>query len=709
MKTRILSVIFLVGLLLSGGLCMTSCDNDEISTNQYVGGISLNVFGPSPVLRGGELRFLGSGMDRVAAVVFPGGSEVTEITVVSDTEIRVTVPQDAQPGQVVLKTPDGDITTKTELTYLEPVSIESFSPASVRPGDELTITGEYLNLMHAVVFTDEVTVLEENFIEHTRQTIRLIVPKEARSGRIAVSDTASVMPNIMYAEGELTVALPSVPEVVTKTDAKVGEEIEIVGQDLDQIKEIRMSNGETIGFECVEIENPGVQPAEAASRADEALASGKWFRLTFVIPEHASNGDVVMVTYSGVEITILVLQLALPEVTAGVSPFKPGADLTLLGTNLDAVVKVSLPGVDEAVEPSKASADTLVVTTPATATGGNLYLLTAGNDSIAVPVVTVKPAMGSFGEDPVQAGAEVTFTGTDLDLVAAVMFGSARAEVRDVQEGSLKVTVPTSVSAGNVDVTLEMINGETVKCERQLTVSEPEGCTIVNAESLSATAGGTLVVAVKNADLLTKVTLNGNDVTYAVEGDKLTVNIPANVSGPVTLNLISGEVEVYYSVNVEGSGETPEPTPDPEPGVDPTPDPDPTPEPEPDPEPGPGPSAEETLWEGSVSTGVWANGMQDLAWGNVEVWDGVKAGQVLTVYFNQEPVEDSYWQISLGQAGNSWNDLPGWGNAANGGNLEAGTQTSFSYTLTAEDVVALQEYGLVVKGRGIVITKVTVK
>ena len=36
---------------------MTSCDNDEISTNQYVGGISLNVFGPSPVLRGGELRF----------------------------------------------------------------------------------------------------------------------------------------------------------------------------------------------------------------------------------------------------------------------------------------------------------------------------------------------------------------------------------------------------------------------------------------------------------------------------------------------------------------------------------------------------------------------------------------------------------------------------------------------------------------------------
>ena len=120
---------------------MTSCDNDEISTNQYVGGINLNVFGPSPVLRGGELRFLGSGMDRVAAVVFPGGSEVTEISVVRDTDILVTVPQDAQPTQVVANTTDGDVTTKPELTYLEPVSIESFSPASLRPGDGRTITG----------------------------------------------------------------------------------------------------------------------------------------------------------------------------------------------------------------------------------------------------------------------------------------------------------------------------------------------------------------------------------------------------------------------------------------------------------------------------------------------------------------------------------------------------------------------------------------
>ncbi|MDE6270789.1 MAG: hypothetical protein K2M12_08075, partial [Muribaculaceae bacterium] len=44
---------------------VTSCsDDDKYNTEQYKGGVSLNVFGPSPVARGGELRFLGSGMDQ---------------------------------------------------------------------------------------------------------------------------------------------------------------------------------------------------------------------------------------------------------------------------------------------------------------------------------------------------------------------------------------------------------------------------------------------------------------------------------------------------------------------------------------------------------------------------------------------------------------------------------------------------------------------
>lgn len=90
-------------------------------------------------------------MNQVTAVVIPGCADITDINVISDREIRITVPQEAQPGLVTLRTPNGDITTRTELTFTEPISIENFTPATVLPGDELTIEGEYLNLIHEVI------------------------------------------------------------------------------------------------------------------------------------------------------------------------------------------------------------------------------------------------------------------------------------------------------------------------------------------------------------------------------------------------------------------------------------------------------------------------------------------------------------------------------------------------------------------------------
>ena len=151
-KTYKFPALWMMCLMLFSCLTFTACDNgDDEDTNQYKGGISLNVFGPSPVSRGGVLRFLGSGMDKVTAVAIPGCDDITDIEVVSDTEIRVTVPQTAQPGLVVLKTPKGDITTKTELTFTEPIALEAFAPAEVKPGSELTITGEYLNLIKEVI------------------------------------------------------------------------------------------------------------------------------------------------------------------------------------------------------------------------------------------------------------------------------------------------------------------------------------------------------------------------------------------------------------------------------------------------------------------------------------------------------------------------------------------------------------------------------
>jgi hypothetical protein len=165
-------------------------------------------------MRGGELRFIGSGMDQVTAVVIPGCGEITDIKVISENEIRVTVPQDAEPGLVTLKSPKGDITTLTKLTYEEPIELDAMTPNPVKPGKQLTLTGDYLNLIKSVIFTDGVAVDEDAFAQHDRKTIVLTVPAEAQTGQIILSDATSldeedgVIPNYIYSEDELAIVLP---------------------------------------------------------------------------------------------------------------------------------------------------------------------------------------------------------------------------------------------------------------------------------------------------------------------------------------------------------------------------------------------------------------------------------------------------------------------------------------------------------------------
>ena len=49
-------MLFAVGL---AGLSMAACSEDDLDTNQYRSGVSLNAWGANPLMRGGVLRFVG--------------------------------------------------------------------------------------------------------------------------------------------------------------------------------------------------------------------------------------------------------------------------------------------------------------------------------------------------------------------------------------------------------------------------------------------------------------------------------------------------------------------------------------------------------------------------------------------------------------------------------------------------------------------------
>lgn len=536
-KTYKFPALWMMCLMLFSCLTFTACDNgDDEDTNQYKGGISLNVFGPSPVSRGGVLRFLGSGMDKVTAVAIPGCDDITDIEVVSDTEIRVTVPQTAQPGLVVLKTPKGDITTKTELTFTEPIALEAFAPAEVKPGGELTITGEYLNLIKEVIFADEVTVPADEFVSQSRQEIKVIVPDSAQTGKFILSDGAEI-PNWIYSEGELEVTLPSVEAPLDLVDKKPGDVIRVSGENFDLVKKVQMPNGDEVEFTMT-----------ASSEGDE---------LTFTLPDNVSDREITVLPASDVKVVVATVVVATPSNVVAVPAvnLRGGDMITLKGTNMDLVTDVTFPGVEEAVGLESQNSTEIKVLMPAAAISGDLQLNTNSGKATAVSIATAKPENISYSAATVPAGEALTVKGVNMDVVSAVVFsGNVEVTVSDATATAISLTVPTTAETGAL--LLKMANGEFVEAP-SLTIEKPV-CAYLPALPDKLVRGRIVELEIVNADKLTNVLLNEASVQYINDAAKgvLMLNVPAELNGTYSLKLISSNGEIAYDVLVVANEET---------------------------------------------------------------------------------------------------------------------------------------------------------
>lgn len=646
---RKFSAIALMGLALAGSsVALSSCsdDDNEFCTEQYKGGISLNVWGPSPVVRGGELRFLGSGMDQVTGITLPGAGEITDITVVSDEEIRITVPQNAEPGYVTLHTPKGDITTITELTFTEPIVLETVAPMSVKPGDVITITGDYLNLIHEVIFADDVAVGEEDFTSHSRKEIKVAVPAEAQTGKIIISDANEDMPNWIYSEDELVVALPAVEQPLDLTDAKPGDVVTITGSDLNLVVDIQMSNGESIPFKLTD--------------------DGK---IVFTLPENAVDGAIVAIAASGVKVVIANIGMVEPSemVATPATELRGGDIVTIKGLNLDQVVSIVFPGVAEAVEPATVSNGELTVEFPAMAKSGAILLnLKSGKTNEEIELATAKPMNISYEPAPVPSGGELTVKGSNLDVaVAIVLGGGIEVAIENPAATEFKIMVPLSAQSGAP--TIKMANGEEVVApELEIALPTIAYITELPGEDVEIKAGTVFSVQIGNEGLLTGVKVNGADVQYILNGTTLFINLPGSCGRGTVVTLVSGEESLDYVFDV---------IPQTHVGI--------------------------TIWEGFFENGGWA-GMQDLAWGGFD-WSTIPAGAIITLYVTPTVAEGEWWCVSL-RHGQDWGNLPApipgqYDNPADG-------MVQFELTQEIKDDI-INNGGFVVSGTSYILTKIT--
>ncbi|MCI7001813.1 MAG: hypothetical protein MR898_05820 [Prevotella sp.] len=672
--------IFTLLVMALMGLSLAACSNDDLDTNQYQGGVSLNAFGPSPVMRGGQLRFIGSNLDQIREVRIPGVDAITTIEVVKagvPSEIRVTVPHDGpEVGNVVLvANNDQEITTKSTLTYTEGIVIKSITPSAM-PGDVIEIKGDedgYLNLIHSMAFADNVVVSEKDFLQHDRYTIKVKVPEDAKTGKLqfytadlTVGDAAKLDYQIVLSDDRLIVGTPTVAKVKGRNEvdaegtitAKAGETVTVTGDYMQLIKAVKVGGVEITEFTIAE--------------------DGK--SLSFVLPAEAPDGAIDLVCKSDVEVPAAMVETVKPsDCVAAPAPVKAGAALTISGKDMDLVTAVEFDNADAlSGEAISVAADKVVVTAvPETATEGKLRLVMANGQKVEVEFTLVKPTATGYNANPASAGSTIQITGTDLDLVKSVDFGGAEATVEkdavSADGTTLNVKVPMAAASGAP--VLKLANGVTINAPK-LTINEAVFCYVTElpGEDAELHAGQTFVLPIANGDKLTGVEIAGKACQFIVSGNTLTVGAPDNAKKGTSVRLISSNGEITYKIDFI-------------------------------------PNTEITtvIWTGAHSSGDWANGFTALSWGGYD-WSQVTPGTELVVTFGVDPAI-GYCQMRFA-CGDGWVALPGTKELAGSdkdGNISMPNDAKeYRLVLTQAMIDKLSEknQGLVICGVGFILTKV---
>ena len=674
--------IFRYSILLA--LCsfvgLVSCAPEELSTDQFSDdAVVFGAFAPNPVVRGAELRIVGSNLDKIVEVQIPGSEPITEIEVVASgrvSEIRVVTPavgaEDASvTGPVVIVDNAGNTyKSKTDITFTEGIVIESFSPATAMPGDVVTVKGDYLYNVQQVVLNNGVYVTGDQITEKSRRELKFIVPSNAVTGPVTIGDVdennnpEGLIPNNVPSKTELVIGDPTV-KAADRGMLKAGAEITVQGEYLDMIAKAAFRVTTPAAEE-------GAEPTVADTEVDFTLAEDNK-SVKVALPATVVEGEIVLTSFAGKEFkagtytTVIPTEIAI----AAESRYKAGLNAVVTGKDLDLVTKAELAGT--ALEFGYAD-NKVTFAIPSKAVDGTVVLTLANGKTVATEAIElVKPTITEMTPLELYAGDEnITVKGTDLDLIVAAALGGREAEFEYANEEIIVKTALTSVS-GKVALTLD--NGVVVESADEVKVNY-HSLVIVTEMPAMQHIGQEVVLKGSSFSLVENIFIGDVKVTqYSLRTDEeVRFLMPWNKAGMYNLSfhLFSGDVETV-ATQIEVGLEL----------------------------------DIKTIWEGEASL-VWS-GMQDLAWGGYD-WSTVKPGTVLTAYFTLH--EADYWQVRF--ANGSWASIPSGVEIASGlgqgdGNIPmtAGA-TYYAIKLTAADIdMLVNQGGLVMTGANYTLTKLT--
>ena len=665
--------IFRYSILLA--LCslvgLVSCTHEELSTDQFSDdAVVFGAFAPNPVVRGAELRIMGSNLDRIVEVQIPGSEPITDIEVVASgrvSEIRVVTPaagaEDVSvTGPVVIVDKDGNVyKSKADIEFTEGIVLDSFSPASAMPGDVVTVKGDYLYNVQQIVLGGGVYVTGEQITEKSRRELKFIVPSNAITGPVTIGDVDEnnnpdgLIPNNVPSKEDLVIGDPTVKSA-DRGMLKAGAEITVQGTYLDMIAKAAFRVAAADG-------------AVADTEVDFALAEDNK-SVKVALPATVVEGEIVLTSFAGKDFTAGAYTTVVPTeiAIAAETRYKAGLNAVVTGKDLDLVTGADLAGT--ALEFGYAD-DKLTFAIPAAAVDGVVTLALANGKTVATEAIElVKPVITSVSPLELYAGDEnIVVNGEDLDLVTGATLGGRAAEF-EYADGAITVKTELTSVSGKVAFTLG--NGVTVESADEVTVKYHSKVIVTEMPAMQH-IGQEVVLKGSNFSLVENIFIGDVKVTqYSIRTDEeVRFLMPWNKAGmySISFHLFEGDVETV-ATQIEVGLEL----------------------------------DIKTIWTGNEHL-VWS-GMQTLAWGGYD-WSTVKPGTILTAYFTLDEAAD-YWQVRF--ANGSWSSLPSGLEAAPGeGNIPMTPGTTYySIKLTAADVdMLVNQGGLVMTGANYTLTEIT--
>ena len=680
--------IFRYSILLA--LCsfvgLVSCAPEELSTDQFSDDtVVLGAFAPNPVVRGAELRIMGSNLDKIVEVQIPGAEPITEIELVASgrvSEIRVVTPKagaedESVTGPVVLIDADGNTyKSKTELSFTEGIVLDSFTPAEAMPGDVVTVKGDYLYNVQQIVLGGGVYVTGEQITQKSRRELKFIVPSNAITGPVTIGDVDEnnnpdgLIPNNVPSEEELVIGDPTV-KAADRGMLKAGAEITVQGSYLDMIEKVAFRVTTPAAEE-------GAEPTVADTDVDFVLAKDNK-SVKVVLPATVADGEIVLTSFAGKEFKAGAYTTVIPTAVAiaAETRYKAGLKAVVTGKDLDLVTSADLSGekLDIVYADNK-----LTFAIPAKAVDGVVTLALANGKTVATEAIElVKPTVTGLSVSEVVAGESFVVDGTDLDLISSVTLKGDKMEYEyDAESGKITVvTVGTSVG-GPVELLcendLKVVAGE-------LTVTY-DSFVVVSSLPSEARIGDEITMTGANFNMIEAIYFGEVKVTGYTKraDDEMVFVIPAAVeTGTYNMKFVltTGEEETCASsIDVKGAMTT------------------------------------VVLWEGTTDLGTsWDGSVAvNLAFGadwGTNHFARIPYGSTLHVEFTANVDQSTYYQLKI--CDGTWTALANVPGLNEWGSIDVSADaTHFSYQISKENHDLLYASGLVVMGYACTVTKVYV-